>query len=140
MKIDRTASAQARLDTWQQGWQLFSSHPILGVGFNTYRYAIKEYNLGSQQFLQARGATTNDSSLLYVASTTGVIGLIPYLTTFFLLIISAYKAYLSKSAWGEIFLAGLGGLFLHSFFANSLFYPWILVWIVIVAALTTHKS
>lgn len=31
-----------------------------------------------------------------------------------------------------LFLAGIGALFVHSLFVNSLFYPWVLVWVTIM--------
>lgn len=128
--IDRTQSAEFRLTTWQQGLKLFQTHPILGVGFNTYRYALKQYNLGDEQFLKSHGASTNDSSLLFVAATTGIVGLVSYL--FFLIT-------LIKKSRKPILIAGITGLIIHSFFANSLFYPPILIWIILskVSDITT---
>lgn len=124
--IDREKSASFRLNTWQQGWQVFISHPILGVGFNAYRYAISQYNLGDRQFLESRGSSSNDSSLLFVMATTGIVGLISYLFFLFTLI---------KKAWRKntSLVSGLAGLLIHSFFANSLFFPPILLWILLIS-------
>ena len=121
--IDRDKSALARLDTWQQGIALFQLHPMLGVGFNAYRYGIREYNLGNEQFLNSHGSSTNDSSLLYVASTTGSIGLISYLI--FLGTLIKQKNTLLTSA--------LFALLAQSFFANTLFYPHLLIAIILMA-------
>lgn len=123
--IDRTQSASFRLNTWQQGLTLFQSHPFLGVGFNSYRYALKNYNLGDEQFLQSHGSSSNDSSLLFVASTTGILGLLVYL--YFLWV-------LFKPSNGNFILtAGVAGLLIHSLFANSLFYPPILAWLLFIS-------
>lgn len=132
--IDRQQSAQFRLSTWQQGWEVFSHSPILGVGFNSYRYALKEYYLAEEKFLQSHGASTNDSSLLFVTSTTGILGLTSYLFFLFSLARTAWRNYLQKNKWGIILLAGLAGLVTQSFFANTLFYPSILIWIILVTA------
>lgn len=129
--IDRTKSASFRLSTWQQGLILFESHPILGVGFNSYRYALKDYNLGDEQFLQSHGSSSNDSSLLFVASTTGILGLLSYLY-FLWTLLRLFKQN------NLIITAGLAGLLIHSFFANSLFYPPILAWILFIS--TTPKK
>lgn len=128
--IDRTQSASFRFNTWQQGLTLFQKSPILGIGFNAYRYGIKEYNLGDTEFLESHGSSSNDSSLLFVASTTGIIGLGTYLYFLWTLF---------KSSYGEknfILTAGLAGLIIHSFFANSLFYPPILAWILLTSAIS----
>ena len=121
--IDRSASASYRLGTWQQGLNIFKKSPILGVGFNSYRYAIKEYGIGETQFLNSKGSTTNDFSLIYVLATTGVLGLTAYLV--FLLSILRSRSI--------IILPLLPGLLVHSIFNNSLFYPFILIWIIILA-------
>lgn len=119
--VDRAASASFRVTTWTQGWQLWQKHPVLGVGFNAYRYAIREYNLGDEQFLQSHGASSNDASLLYIASTTGILGLLAYL--FFL-----YSLLKNK-----LIIPALTGLLFHSIFANSLFFPPILLWIILTS-------
>ncbi len=123
--IDRTQSASFRLNTWQQGLTLFQSHPFLGVGFNSYRYSLKDYNLGDEQFLQSHGSSSNDSSLLFVASTTGILGLLAYLY-FLWILLKPYNG-------NFILTAGVAGLLLHSLFANSLFYPPILAWLLLIS-------
>lgn len=126
--IDRNQSAEFRLNTWTQGWQLFQMNPVLGVGFNSYRLAIDQYHLGQEQFLKSHGATTNDSSLLFVLATTGILGFTAYI--FFLV---------SLFINGNIILrVGLLGLIAQSFFANTLFYPPLLCWLALIAAI--HKK
>ncbi len=124
--IDRTQSAQFRESTWQQGVQLFLKAPILGVGFNTYKFALRQYGLADESFLQSHGSTTNDSSFIYILSTTGVLGFISYLFFLFSLV---------KFGWKEKILpAALLGLIAQSFFANTLFYPPLLIWVILVTA------
>lgn len=125
--IERGKSASSRLDTWQQGWRLFSSHPILGVGFNAYRFSIREYELGDEKFLQSHGSTSNDSSLLFVAATTGVIGL----TSFFYFLYCLVKYSNNRN----IVISAVLGLLLHSIFANSLFFPPILLWLLLISVI-----
>lgn len=122
--IDRTQSASYRFNTWQQGFDLFQKSPILGIGFNAYRYGIKEYNLGDKQFLESHGSSANDSSLLFVLSTTGILGLGAYLYLLF----TFFKS-------NKVAAVGLAGLLIHSFFANSLFFPPILVWILVTSSI-----
>lgn len=128
--IDRQQSAQARFDTWQQGFEMFQKSPILGVGFNTYRFALDQYGLGTSGFIQSRGSSTNDSSLLYVLATTGILGIISYLGFLGLVF---RQALLSKNDWGIVLAASITGLLVNSFFVNSLFYPWIIFWIILTA-------
>lgn len=123
--IDRGQSAVARLNTWQQGLQIFLDNPLKGVGFNSYRYALREYKLSDREFLNMRGSTSNDSSLLHVAATTGIIGLTSYLA--FLLL------FIKQGRKNLVLWASICGLIIHSFFANSLFYPPILLWLILTS-------
>lgn len=125
--LDRGQTASLRLSTWRQGFEIFLRNPLLGVGFNTYNFALKQYNLGDEYFLQGRGSTTNDSSLLYVLSTTGILGLLTYLSFLISLIKLGWRKNLSLSA-------AVLGLLGHSIFVNSLFYPFILIWIILLAS------
>ena len=113
--INREQSAGYRITTWQQGLSLFQQSPILGIGFNAYRYGIREYSLSDTQFLESRGSTSNDSSLLYVLATTGIVGFGVYI---------AFLFHLQRVA--------VLGLLIHSIFANSLFYPPIFLWIILL--------
>ena len=122
--IDREQSASSRLNTWQQGWQLFSYHPILGIGFNAYRFAIREYNLGDEKFIKSHGSTSNDSSLLFVLATTGIIGLVSYLCFLFTILV-----YSNNRNTAPVLL----GLLVHSIFSNSLFFPPILLWLILIS-------
>lgn len=121
--IDRVQTAKLRLTTWQQGANIFGKNPILGVGFNAYPFALKQYGLGDELFLQSKGSTTNDSSLLYVLATTGILGFLSY-ALFILGMIKTAK---------PILVSAIFGLLAHSFFVNNLFYPFILVWLMLEA-------
>lgn len=127
--IDRAASASFRLGTWSEGLAMLEHSPIFGVGFNSYRFALREFRLAPEQAIQSHGGTSNDSSLLYVADTTGVIGLTAYLGFMFSILGYAIRQYSSKNTWAIYTLSGMAGLLINSFFVNSLFYPPMLLWI-----------
>lgn len=128
--LDRNQTASYRFTTWQQGFDMFSKSPLLGVGFNAYNLALKEYKLADQQFIAGHGATTNDSSLVYIASTTGITGLLVFLC-FLLTLILKWKR---KS----VLAASVLGLLAHSIFVNSLFYPFILSWLILYTSNPDH--
>lgn len=125
--IDRAQSASFRFSTWQQGLTLFEKAPVLGIGFNAYRYGLREYHLGDQLFLNSHGSSSNDSSLLFVASTTGMVGLSTFLLFLFLIIKKGIKDNFALAV-------SVAGLLIHSLFANSFFYPPILIWILLKAS------
>lgn len=127
IQLDRNETARLRLSAWQQGLEVFQKNPILGAGFNAYNFALQQYNLGDKHFLSGKGATSNDSSLLYILSTTGILGLFAYL----LFLLSLIKTAPQKN---PIILVAILGLLAHSLFVNSLFYPFIFIWIILVSS------
>lgn len=131
--ISREQSASFRLNNWQQGLEIFQKSPLLGIGYNSYRYGLKKYNLADDQFIAGHGSSGNDSSLLFVVATTGLTGLITYL----LFLITLAKYGLSKK--NLILPAAILGLLTHSLFANSLFYPPILLWLFLKTADTSTE-
>lgn len=123
VRLERTRSIYARLLNWRQTASAFATHPLLGVGFNTYRYFQKDKGLLSSDDWQENHAGAGaDSSLLFVAATTGIIGLIAYL--------HYLKHLLSRPVVRLVFLP----LLFHSLFLNSLFYPPIMLWLSLAAA------
>jgi hypothetical protein len=125
VKLERTSSIEARIINWQNSWKIFSDHPLFGVGFNVYRYAQKNYGfLDSSVWLKSHAGAGADSSLLFVAATSGLIVLLLYL-------------YFLFSLWHQnpssvILHSSLVALFVHSLFLNSLFYPFILFWLALL--------
>lgn len=126
--IDRSKSASFRLNTWQQGITIFEKSPLLGIGYNSYRYALRDYNLGDSDFLNSHGASSNDSSILFILATTGIVGLIAFL----LLLL-----FLMKTSF--VVCSILAGLLAHSLFNNSLFYPPVLLSIILISTLKFSK-
>lgn len=115
--LARENSILARVHNWQQSVKVWQTSPIFGIGFNNYRFAV-----GVDPQSHSGGA---DSSILLVLATTGTIGLLAYI-------------YLLKRMWsfgGTLFKAGFLGIIIHSFFNNTLFYPWVMEWLWIVLAL-----
>lgn len=125
VKLERTSSIAARIANWKTAWRIFNQNPILGVGFNTYRYA-------QGASLKSHAGAGADSSLLFVAATTGIFGLIAYL----LYLKNIYT--LNPDAY--ILKATLVALLIHSLFLNSLFYPPVMLWIAILVANSNSPS
>ena len=134
VKLERTSSIKARLINWQNSASIFVKNPVLGVGFNTYRYAQKQAGfLDPSKWLKSHAGAGADSSLLFIAATTGIIGLIFFIR---------YLNSIWKISSGNLCLrASLVALFFHSFFLNSLFYPFVLIWIsLLLAAVKNPES
>ncbi|MEK9159660.1 MAG: O-antigen ligase family protein [Patescibacteria group bacterium] len=113
------ASARLRFASWDEAWQLFLEKPILGQGYNRYKYAALE--LGTLKDLNIHSASGGDSSLLNVLAMTGLLGFAPFLALYLLLAKKAWD--LRRTGYGLGFLSALCGLFVHCIFVNSLLFP-----------------
>lgn len=131
ISIDETS--RARIQSWENAAFIFQKNPVLGVGFNTYRFSQSRYDLFSPDNpLGGNSGSGSDSSFLLVAATTGVVGLLAFL----ILVLSILRMLFRKARKNPITLAALAifvALLVHTQFVNSFFYPQIilLVWVII---------
>ena len=117
VKLERMSTVWARIASWKKAWEIFSDNPIIGVGFNTYRYAQKASP-------ESHAGAGSDSSILLVMATTGIIGLLYYL--------KYLKALWKLSTQRLALSTSLIAIFIHSFFLNSLFYPAVMLWVALL--------
>ncbi|MCR4325070.1 MAG: O-antigen ligase family protein [Candidatus Curtissbacteria bacterium] len=132
--LDETS--EARIESWKNAVTIFKDNPIFGVGFNSYRFAQARYNLFPHDNpLGGHSGAGSDSSILLVAATTGIIGLVPFICLFFSMFVEFTK---SKKAIGLIGTAALASLVIHSQFVNSLFFPQLMLsyWFILGLATT----
>ncbi len=129
----RIPSSIARIDQAQRAFTIFSEHPVLGVGFNAYRYAqFKRGYLGLTSWQSSHAAAGTDTSFLFVLATTGIIGFTAYC---YLLYKMSLFALQRKSEFSVLAFSSLVALVVSSFFINSLFYAPFLVWMWILFGL-----
>jgi O-antigen ligase len=130
------ATARLRITNWQEGIKIFEEHPWFGVGFNTLRFLRSENIHSSGGF---------DSSLLTVATTTGIIGLfffIAMIISLFLMVFSCIKSegHTTRKGIAMGIFCGSIGLLAHSFFVNSLFFPLLFISILSFFGLVFAKG
>ena len=118
----RTFSIGQRLTNYRQGLTLWSQYPVLGAGFNLVRYQPAAVTDPGRDLSHA--AAGYDASLIFVLATTGLIGLAAYLN----LLAKAFR--LSPLAQVSLVAA-----LTHSLFINSLFYPWVMIWLWLIFTL-----
>lgn len=136
--IDKTA--QARIESWQNGILIFRQNPILGVGFNTYRFAQERY--GHFSFDNPQGGHSgsgSDSSFVLIAATTGILGF-----TVFLLLLFQITQFITKNITYDylplISTSSFLAILVHSQFVNSLFYPQIMIAICFLIGLSYLRN
>ncbi len=124
VNLQRTSTIGARALNYQEAIQIFEKNPLFGVGFNLYRF-----NRQTTDNLEHSGAGA-DSSLLFILATTGISGILVFFTLCAKMFYSLTK--LTGKGEGIALLSSAVALGVHSVFSNSLFYPWVLGWILIL--------
>lgn len=130
--LERTRSISARLVNYKDGIDTFKTMPLFGVGYNNICLA-KKYILGKSDSL-SHSCSGFDSSLLVILVTTGIVGF----TSFAYAIIKTTRLVRNDFYGQALAISGISVL-THSLFVNSLFYPWVLSWIMILVALGTRE-
>lgn len=133
VKLERTFSIFARLDNYSETIRIAKKSPLLGIGFNNICLAREKF--WQKADFESHACSGSDSSLLLVLATTGMVGLLIFLTFIYKLVIS-----LDKNIYGMTFLACLVALLIHSLFVNSLFYPWVMGWMALLLSISLKKS
>jgi len=123
VKLERTNSIAARFETAKEAVEIFKKKPLLGVGFNTYRY---QRQAGFLREFSNRAGGGADNSFLFVLATTGVAGFLSFL------FLGGRALSLSLRGNEKTIFLSLTALGTHCLFANSLFYPWVMYWLVVL--------
>lgn len=148
IELWRSASIFARSISAQQAITIFADHPIMGVGFDNYRYALRDYNFAyDKNWEVSHSGGGTDNSFLFILATTGIIGFVFYINLLWNIAKKAWFFYKTKKIetseynMAILLFASLISVIFNSFFINSLFYPAIMVWLwVLVGVLETGKE
>ncbi len=115
-KLERTSSITAKIENYKEGFNLFLKAPIIGHGYNNLFYVRQIDNPNSH------ANSGFDGSLMTILTTNGACGLI-------LFILGLKKIFIQGNLMVKtIFIS----VIFHSFFANSLLYPWILLFFIFI--------
>lgn len=123
LRLDRMVSTVARVENWQESVKRIGQSPIFGFGFNTLRFTLPGR---SGIDMTSKAASGADNSLLFILLTTGIAGFAVYCW----LIVKQIRLIREP-----IFLASVVAVLVHSMFVNSLFYPWVMIWMWIMTGI-----
>jgi len=136
----RAASSQARVDSAHNAVKIFQTKPIFGVGLNSYRYAQIHMGLRKENPLYSTHADAGtDNSYLFVLATTGIIGALFFVLLWRKVLIHAMAVARSDHFPSRGYVSGLVAVLVGSLFLNIIFYPMILLWVVVQAGLIRSK-
>ena len=133
VKLERIHSILQKKDNYIETLQIVKKHPVFGVGYNNLCSARLRY-VGDIGY-GSHSCSGSDSSILLILSTTGIVGLLVFLS-----FIKSLYVQLKESEYQVSFLACSAALFTHSLFVNSLFYPWVLGYLAILFAVVFVSS
>jgi hypothetical protein len=132
-QLERTFSISDRLRNYAETAEIVKTYPVFGVGYNNFCLARR--NILNDQDTFSHSCSGSDSSLLLVIATTGVVGLLIFIN-----MIMRFIKNTERNVYGLIFLVSITSVFIHSLFVNSLFYPWVMGWLAILAATCQNRS
>ncbi|HSA83448.1 MAG TPA: O-antigen ligase family protein [Patescibacteria group bacterium] len=137
MNLFRVASSMSRLENYQFAFRVIEDHPVIGVGFNSYRYVKDMYGMPRDWVDAPSHADAGvDNSFLFVLATTGIIGLICYLWFWIRILrklLIEYKK--KKKIFVAVAFASIIGLCIHALFINSLFFAPLMLWLFVLIGL-----
>lgn len=133
VRLLRTKSIFARVESYKEAITLFSKSPLFGVGYNNLCIA-KERFLGQPANYSSHSCSGVESGLLLTLATSGVIGFLSFLT----MLVKIVKA-ITKDIFGNLFTASLLAVITHSLFVNSLFYPWVMGYLAVLLSLSLKE-
>jgi len=144
--VSLDVTAKSRLHSWDRAFQIVKTSPIVGVGYNTYRYTQEKLGFIEKKDKVIRSTTGADSSLLTILATTGIVGLLFYLYLYFVILKKNFRLIVKnqletqKKLSFAIFVSFLG-LLAHSFFVNDLLYPYLMIifWILVAMVFRASK-
>ncbi len=133
LQLDR--SALGRVLGWVRALEVFSEHPVIGVGFNTYGFV--------QQLLYRGDGLTRasfglDGGILLIAVLTGTVGLVLYLAMVAVVGMRCRRVWRDGGAdpWHRGLALGTAAataaVVVHGFFLNTLLYPFVIeaLWVL----------
>ncbi len=125
VKLERIVSVQSRLGSWRQALVIAKDHPLLGIGFNAYRYAQKRYGFLEENWQLSHAGAGADNSILFILATSGILGLLGLLGLLGIIFQLSFRN-------SPLVFSSMIAVLIHSLFNNTLFYPWVMGWLAII--------
>ena len=128
----RDSSASERLHLWGVGLKMAEANPIIGVGFNSFRYAVNTYDTE----VSYEGEKAPHSSWIGVLSEMGALGLIAYCLVLCQVFMVARRSQrlpqdhphakaahaFGRALQGCVIVIAVGGTFLHIQYTEMLWH------------------
>jgi O-antigen ligase len=102
---DISGGTSGRSDLWRVAWEVFKSHPVVGVGVGNFQvvenhYVLRPGAINRIQYITDVPYLVHNTYLQFLAE-TGVIGLLAFLVVVIAVLVSAYQAARRLDLLGE---------------------------------------
>ena len=134
VRLERTQSVFNRLDNSQKILEIVKDKPFFGIGFNLLRYEQRDRGFLGENWQRDHAGAGADNSFLFVLTSGGIIGLIAYIGLLKKEILLGLK---NRHA---VLTSSLMAVIVHAQFNNTLFYPWVMLWLWFLLALNSKES
>lgn len=122
VNLSRTNSINQKLVNYRQNIEVIVSSPLFGVGMNNVCEAKK--NTSGENAPSKNSCNGFDNSILFFWATSGVLGLLGL--CFFIYRVKR----IAPGNESSLLTASFVSILIHSMFTNTLFYPWVIVWMI----------
>ena len=115
-KLERTSSISAKIENYKEAFSVFLKAPIIGHGYN---------NISNVRQIKNQNSHSNssfDGSLMTILTTSGLVGLIIF-------VLGLKNIFIKGDIKTKAIIIAV---IFHSLFANSLLYPWILLYFIFI--------
>lgn len=133
VNLARTFSISSRISNYIETIAIIRQSPLFGSGYNNICQAKKIYLQKYEP--KSHSCSGSDSSLLLILATTGITGLIVFIS----FTANLFKS-IKRGKYYILLLASFGALFVHSIFTNSMFYPFVMGLFAVLISLQTLKE
>lgn len=136
VELTRTYSVVSRFENYKAGITLLAESPIYGFGYNNLCSAKREILNFPKSTFQDNSCAGFDSSLVTIATTTGVVGLVLFICA----LVNLVWKLRTEGDSSHLFAISILAVIVHSFFVNSLLYPWVLFWLGVLLVMVRTKQ
>ncbi len=134
LNLFRINSSMQRIESSKTALLIIEKNLVFGVGFDTYHYAQERYGFHpTKTNFSSHADAGTDNSFLFVTATTGIVGLITYISLWFHLLKKTYRRSKDKNNYyAACVLSSSIGLSVNALFINSLFFTTFMLWMWIL--------
>ncbi len=132
--LRRLYSLTSRVETWKRAIVIIKDQPLTGVGFNLLRYTQKDYAFLGKDWQTSHSASGVENSYLFIVATSGVLGGFSFAWLLYSIGKLVWQLRFADPDFWACAVSSIWAISIHAIFNNTWFYPWVMIWIWVLAA------